>query len=128
VESDFEYIELLNISPSLTLDLTNVRFTKGIDFDLAFSTTTSLAPGQRVLIVKKQAAFVMRYGAAMVPIVGEWDPTDSLSNSGEQLKLSYGAGVAIHDFVYDDVAPWPTAADTGLYSLVLYDPFAAPNH
>ena len=128
VESDFEYIELLNISPSLTLDLTNVRFTKGIDFDWAFASSTSLAPGQRVLIVKKQAAFVMRYGVASVPIVGEWDLLDSLSNNGEQLKLSYGAGVAINDFVYDDLAPWPTAADTGFYSLVLFDPMSAPNH
>lgn len=128
VESDFEYIELLNISTGLTLDLTNVRFTKGIDFDFAFSAVTSLSPGQRVLIVKNQAAFLMRYGTPAVPIVGSWDSLDSLSNNGEQLKLSYGAGAAIHDFVYDDASPWPVAADSGLYSLVLFDPMSAPNH
>jgi len=30
-ESDFEFIELKNISSALTLDLSNVRFTKGVD-------------------------------------------------------------------------------------------------
>ncbi len=124
---DYEYIELLNISPTLTLDLTDVRFTKGIDFDFAGSAITSLAPGARVLVVKNQSVFESRYGYGL-PIAGVWEATDNLSNGGEQLKLSYGAGTAIHDFIYDDVAPWPVSADGGGFSLMLIDPLSAPDH
>src|SRR6185436_11194392 len=37
LEEDFEFIELTNISGALSLDLSNVRFTKGVDFDFAGS-------------------------------------------------------------------------------------------
>lgn len=124
---DFEWIELRNVSTSLTLDLSNVRFTKGVDFDFQGSAITSLAPGASALVVKDAAAFSMRYGAGH-PIAGEWDIEDNLSNSGEQLKLSLGAGDAIHDFDYKPIAPWPTQANLGGYSLVLRSPQTRPNH
>lgn len=126
-KEDYEFIELINISGSLTLDLTNVRFTKGIDFDFAGSEIISLAPGARVLVVKNRAAFESRYGAGL-PVAGAWQADQNLSNSGEQLKLSFGAGIAIHDFEYSDAAPWPVEADGGGHSLVLIDPHAAPDH
>ena len=44
----FEWIELKNVGPG-PLDLTPVRFTKGIDFDFAGSAVTTLEPGERVL-------------------------------------------------------------------------------
>ncbi len=126
-EEDFEYIELTNISTALTLDLSNVRFTKGVDFDFLGSAITSLAPGARVLVVKNAAAFASRYGAGK-PIAGEWDMFDVLSNGGEEVKLSYGAGAEIHDFTYDDQAPWPVGADAGGFSLVLINPATRPDH
>lgn len=122
---DYEYIELRNLGADLPLDLTDVRFTKGVDFDFSAGTITSLAPGAYVLVVKNRAAFEARYGTGL-PVAGEWDPNDNLSNSGEQLKLSFGAGLAIHDFIYDDAAPWPLAADGAGPSLVLRDPAARP--
>ncbi len=126
-ENDYEYIELVNISPSLTLSLANVRFTKGVDFDFAGSAITSLAPGARVLVVKNTAAFTSRHGPGK-PIAGQWDAADSLSNNGEEIKLSYGAGAAIQNFIYDDDLPWPAPADLGGYSLVLRTPETRPNH
>jgi hypothetical protein len=126
-ESDYEYIELLNVSQSLTLNVTNVRFTKGIDFDFAGSAITSLAPGARVLVVKNAAAFASRYGAGK-PIAGQWVTGKSLSNSGEQVKLSYGAGAAIQDFTYGTTSPWPAQSGTGGYSLVLKNPESHPDH
>ncbi len=126
-ESDYEYIELLNISPSLTLNLANVRLTKGVNFDFAGSAITSLAPGARVLVVKNSAAFISRYGGGK-PIAGSWSASDSLSNSGEEVKLSYGAGAAIQDFTYSDSSPWPSQADAGGYSLVLRAPETRPDH
>lgn len=126
-DQDFEYMELTNISDDLTLDLTNVRFTKGADFDFAGSAVTSLGPGECVLVVKSIAAFEERYGTGL-PVAGEWDIEQNLSNGGEQIKLSYGAGTAIHDFEYDDKAPWPTEPDGDGPALVLVDPASAPDH
>ena len=123
---DYEFIELLNISKSQTLDLTEVSFTAGIDFDFAASPVTSLAPGERVLVVKNLPAFESRYGSSL-PVAGTWEATDNLSNSGERLTLSFG-GAVIHDFIYDDAAPWPMAADGDGSSLMLIDPGSAPDH
>jgi hypothetical protein len=52
----------------------------------------------------------MRYGLGL-PIAGEWDTKDKLNNGGERIKLSFGAGVPIRDFSYDDKTPWPTEPD-----------------
>ena len=122
----FEFVELQNVGPA-ALDLTDLRFTKGVDFDFLGSDITSLAPGEYVLVVNKRAAFEMRYGAGL-PVAGEWEDGDRLDNGGEQLKLSFGAGDGIRDFVYDDVSPWPTAPDGAGPSMVLVDPETLPNH
>jgi hypothetical protein len=126
-ESDFEYLELQNVSETITLDLSDVRFTKGVDFDFGSGAITSLPPGGFVLVVKNIAAFEMRYGSGL-PVAGEWDSLQSLSNGGERLKLSHGSGTAIHDFIYDDNAPWPSEADGDGVSLTLIDPSSAPDH
>ncbi len=124
----YEWIELINVGP-VPLDLTPVRFTKGVDFEFAGSTVTSLLPGQRVLVVRNLAAFTARYGVSPggTQVAGEWQAGDALSNGGEQLKLSYGAGTAIRDFVYDDNGPWPDGADGGGHALVLTNPSSVPD-
>ena len=113
---DLEYIELTNIG-STPLDLTNVRFTKGIDFD--FAENTMLNGGAFLLVVKNTATFEAEYGVGL-PIAGEYQFEDenSLSNDGERIKLALGA-FSIHDFVYDNNAPWSSSADGDGYSLVL---------
>jgi len=122
-EADFEYIELRNVSAA-SIDLTDVRFTKGVDYD--FPAGTTLAAGATTLIVHNVAAFNSRYGAGH-PITGTWQASDSLSNSGEELKLSYGSGQVIIDFTYGDSSPWPPEADGLGYSLVLVKPETLPN-
>ena len=103
---DFEWIELENRSSTATLDLTDVRFTKGVDVDIAQG--TSLAPGARCLVVRSRDAFALRHGAGP-PVVGEF-LTSRLDNGGEPLKLSFGGGVPVREFRYDDDAPWPEGA------------------
>jgi hypothetical protein len=110
----FEFIELQNIGTT-ALDLNNVLFTKGIDFD--FSCT--LAPGEFGIIVNNLAAFEMRYGTGL-PVLGAW--TSKLDNGGERLKLSFGAGETISDFLYDDRSPWPETADGRGTSLTRINP------
>ena len=123
---DFEFIELHNTSAILTLDLTDIRFTKGVDFNFLNSAITSIAPGGYVLVVKNQLAFEARYGTGL-PVAGEFINT-KLSNGGEQIKLSYGSGVAVRDFIYDDHSPWPSAPDGQGASLILIDPQSVPDH
>ena len=124
---DFEFIELKNVG-SAELDLRNVRFTKGIDFNFGGSEIESVEPGGYVLVVKNRAAFAVRYGP-FLPVAGEY-ADDNLRNSGERLKLSFGSGSAIHDInPYSDTLPWPPAAD-GDFSLVLrgVDGDSSPDH
>ncbi|MGI9244453.1 MAG: CotH kinase family protein, partial [Verrucomicrobiales bacterium] len=126
-QDDFEFIELLNVSPDQTLDLTDVRFTKGIDFD--FPPGTMIAPGEYLLVARNQAAMEFRYGPGL-PIIGEYlgNAEGNLSNGGERLKLSFGSGVPIRDLEYDDSLPWPVAADGSGASLVLVAPASVPDH
>jgi len=120
---EFEYVEVKNVHPSDTIDLGGVRFTKGIDFD--FVDGTMLAPGATILTVENQAAFEMRYGAGLA-VAGQY--SGKLSNGGENLKLSFGAGIPIREFEYDDRAPWPEPADGDGFSLVLVSPETLPDH
>ncbi len=122
----FEFIELKNVGDT-TLDLTDLRFTKGVDFDFLGAAVTALAPGEFALVVNNAEAFELRYGAGL-PVAGEWEATDKLDNGGEQLKLSFGAGDPVRDFVYDDRAPWPIAPDGAGPSLSLADPDSVPDH
>ncbi|MGI8602247.1 MAG: lamin tail domain-containing protein [Verrucomicrobiales bacterium] len=122
-EDDFEFVELRNVAAT-AVDLTDVRFTKGINFD--FPPATVIAPGGYLLVVRNQAVFESRYGTGL-PIAGA-SPDDRLSDNGEEIKLSYGAGAAIRSFVYVDAAPWPEAADGDGPSMVLTDPVARPDH
>jgi hypothetical protein len=122
---DYEWLEILNVG-AVDLDLNPVRFTKGIDFNFADGVITNLAPGARAIVVKHLPAFEARYGAGL-PVAGTWQDGDNLSNNGETVKLSFGAGEAIQEFDYDDNAPWPEAADNG-FTLVLVHPESRPDH
>ena len=127
-DANLEFVEIMNIGLG-ELDLSPLRFTKGIDFDFAGSDITSIAAGARVLVVKNRAAFEGLYGDAL-PVAGEYQfsTSASLSNGGERLKLSFGTGAAIRDFDYDDRFPWPESPDGGGMSLVLIDPSGNPDH
>ena len=124
LKNEFEFIELRNISSSVTLDLAPLAFTKGITYSFSSASITSLAPGGYVLVVKNQAAFQARYGTGL-PVAGVY--TGSLDNAGEEIILSRD-GTAIRDFTYDDSAPWPTSPDGSGPTLVLKSPLSNPDH
>jgi hypothetical protein len=112
---DFEYIELKNIGPS-TLSLLGVRFTNGISFGFTSSGVSSLAPGQRVLVVRNGAAFASRYGTGF-PIAGQF--SGALDNGGERIRLIDTSGEEILDFEYDN--DWYPITDGHGFSLVTAD-------
>ncbi|MCX8240013.1 MAG: lamin tail domain-containing protein [Akkermansiaceae bacterium] len=120
-----EFIELTNISPSVTLDLTGVQFVSGVEFDFTGSAVTRLAPGHRVLIVRDPAAFAAVHGNGH-PIAGIFANGSRLNNDGESLKLEDSLNGTIQEFTYNDNLPWPLAADDG-YSLILIDPNSDPD-
>ena len=121
-----EFIELLNISSSVTLNLTDVRFTMGVEFNFTGSAITSLPPGGRVLVVRDLAAFKAAYGANR-PVAGVFTNSTALSNGGERIKLEDPDNQTIRDFSYSNTSPWPTAAGGAGYSLVLIAPETNPD-
>jgi len=120
-----EFIELVNTSSSVTLDLAGVRFTEGVEFDFTGSGVTSLAPGGRVLVVRNTTSVVAVHGAGL-PVAGVFANATSLGNSSDKLKLEDAGNNTILEFTYRDSAPWPTTPDLG-YSLVLIDPSSNPD-
>ena len=124
-QNDFEFVQLLNIGAA-PIDLSNLSFIDGIDFNFADGLVGSLSPGGRVIVVSNLAAFRFRYGNSYDPLLaGQFG--GSLSNGGEQIILATSDGV-IRSWSYDDRAPWPEAADGGGITLVLIDPESNPDH
>jgi len=118
-----EYVELMNISPTATLDLSGLKFEEGLDF--TFPASTTLLPGARVLVVKDTTAFNAAFGAGR-PIAGTFPA--NLDNGGARITLRRPDQVTVQTFEYKDEEPWPLAADGDGYSLVLVDPLSAPDH
>jgi hypothetical protein len=115
-EEQYEYLELKNISPSVTLNLNGVHFTNGIQFAFTGSAVTNLAPGQTVLIVKSIAAFTARYGGGF-NIAGQY--VGALDNGGENLRIDDAVGERVLDFSYNN--SWYPITDGAGPSLVIVD-------
>ncbi len=112
----FEYLELKNISTTVTLNLNGVRFTNGIFFNFSGSVITSLAPGQTTLVVRNPVAFAARYGGGF-SIAGQY--AGALDNAGETVRLEDAAGEKILEFAYDN--RWYPTTDGLGFSLVIVD-------
>ncbi|MDB4721077.1 lamin tail domain-containing protein [Verrucomicrobiales bacterium] len=125
--NDFEWIEFQNIGP-VSIDLEELRFTKGIEFDFSVSSTKEIEPGERLLLVANIAAFNLRYDHPSTPQFVAGIFSKNLSDSGERIKLSFGAGTPVIDFNYDDNSPWPEGADGDGFSLELISPDSNPDH
>lgn len=123
---DTEYVELMNSSSSEAIDLTGVTLT-GITY--AFPEGFTLAPLQRVVIVKNPTAFAAAYNTAGMNIApGDFGST-SLANGGEEIAvISQDGATDIQRFTYNDKAPWPESADGPGFSLVLIAPETNPDH
>lgn len=113
-----EYIELTNIS-SMNLDLDGVTFEATRPFDAFTFPSIVLSPNEYAVLVADTTAFQAQHGTA-IRIVGQW-AGGALSNSGERIVLRDSNGNVIHDFTYNDKAPWPEAADGKGPSLEVID-------
>ncbi|MFH1718213.1 MAG: lamin tail domain-containing protein [Planctomycetota bacterium] len=117
--SSFDYIELQNIS-QMTLDLTGVRLSGGVDFTFP---QTMLEPGGYIVVADSMASFRSAYGTG-INVAGEY--SGSLSNGGESivLKLPAPLEAAILRFEYSD--SWYPTTDGGGETLVIDQPLARP--
>ncbi|MGK0190334.1 MAG: hypothetical protein ACI9R3_006158, partial [Verrucomicrobiales bacterium] len=123
-----EYIELMNISASNHLDLAGVAFTGGISAVLPPG--TSLAPGERLVLVANLVEFRIAYPDAP-PVDIEY--SGNLRNSGETIELTDASGGVIESITYSDGPPWPELADGDGFSLTRISPHLRldpndPNH
>ncbi|MCP4193863.1 MAG: hypothetical protein GY768_24915 [Planctomycetaceae bacterium] len=129
-----EFIELQNTSEGTTLDLTGVRITDGPSDPFPFSTSqmTSLEPGGFALLVRDLPAFQAAYPTvASELIAGSFE--GALSNSGESIKVEDALNGTVLQFRYEDgnqpaENDWPTKSDGEGYSLVIRDPWGAPEN
>ena len=98
---------------SQSIDLSHVRLLEvdvdgalqGVEFTFGVA---SLAPAERIVVVKNQAAFTSRYGS-QVRVAGEY--SGQLANGGERLTLVAADDSSIQSFSYDDGAGWPETPD-----------------
>jgi hypothetical protein len=123
---DTEFIELMNIDPVHTIDLTGVSLT-GISY--TFPPGVTLDPLERLVLVADQAAFAASYDTTGMHIAPGQFGTTSLDNTGEEIAIIASDGTTdIRRFTYDDQPAWPTSPDGDGYSLVLIAPESGPPH
>jgi hypothetical protein len=135
VEDDLEFVEVHNPTTQ-SVTLTNWHLRGGVNYD--FEPGTTLPAGETLVVVSfnagreenpaRLAAFRAHYGIdTSVAIVGLW--TGQLSDSGEEVRLQRPDTPPVEDplliprviedaVLYDDLAPWPVAADGQGSSLV----------
>src|SRR5258705_5979086 len=107
---EVEFLELKNTGAE-TIDLTGLSFSAGINF--TFTNNTKLAPGEFFLLARNLAQLAAKYpGVAVNGIY-----TGKLDNGGEQLRLTTALSNTVLSVTYDDIAPWPLAADGFGFSL-----------
>jgi len=118
--SDFEYIEIKNISGD-TLPLMGLQFNNGIDFTFP---AMSIAPGEYVVVVSNEDAFLHRYNGYSGQIAGEFGTglvvATQLANGGENLELGTAVGGDFQDFTYAD--GWYDHTDGEGFSLTIRNP------
>ncbi|MEY2877751.1 MAG: hypothetical protein RLZZ15_131, partial [Verrucomicrobiota bacterium] len=127
--NDFEFIELMNISRTQSVDLTGVKLEDAVAFD--FTTVAPalriLPPGGRIIVAENPAGFAARLEPGVQPVVaGAF--SGNLSNSNEQIIVRAANGTVIKQFTYRDSSPWPAEADGDGPSLVLNNPLTNPDH
>ncbi len=127
-KDDFEFIEIMNTG-SDTVDLGEAALVlipvgnhlEGVEF--TFPLGTLIAPRERLVIAANSAAFAARYPG--VTISGDY--SGRLDNTGEWITLVDAEGNIIDSFRYNDIAPWPLAADGSGPSIVRNNPTSDPD-
>ena len=103
-----EYLELQNVGPQ-PINLAGSNFPEGQPFSAYSFGSETVNPGEFVILASNVDAFKAQYGAAP-RVLGAW-AGGNLNNGGERVVLRDPQGNSIHDFTYENTAPWPTEPD-----------------
>ncbi len=117
--SEVEYIELTNTG-TVPIELAGVTFDAGAPINTLPLPAYLLQPGESVYLTNDSAGFAALYGDGFT-VLAQW-LDGRLANGGERIVLRDPLGNAIHDFAYNDAAPWPTSADGNGAALHIIDP------
>jgi PKD repeat protein len=112
-----DFIELHNLSSLATYNLLGFQFTSGVVFTFP---DVDLPPKGYLVVCANQQRIRQIHG--ITNTVGDWDPTTTLDNGGERIKLVNTSLVEVEDFTYDDRTPWPILADGLGHSLERRNP------
>lgn len=121
-DDDFEFIELVNTSATVPVDLQGMSLGGGVEFTFP---EMRLGPGARVVVARNQDALRLRYGADVV-IAGQYGGSADdwrLSNQGETIRLVDALGIVIQEVRYADAWYPPTdGVGFSLEALAVNDP------
>lgn len=122
--SEAEYIELSNIS-SNPITLYNAmtaspwQFTDGIQYTFPSISPVTMAPGEKILLVRNAIVFMQNYSPPAGTQIFQWE-SGALNNAGETVELSKPGDVdslGVRQYIrvdrvnYSDQIPWPASAD-----------------
>ncbi|HET6408534.1 MAG TPA: lamin tail domain-containing protein, partial [Chthoniobacteraceae bacterium] len=104
-----EFVELRNFGPT-PINLNGAYFEDSTPFSAQFTFgDLTLQPGQYCVVTNvTPTEFSALYGPG-ITVAGQF--AGGLSNDGEQIVLRDVEGNLIHDFTFDDIAPWPLTPD-----------------
>ncbi|MGI9429248.1 MAG: lamin tail domain-containing protein [Bythopirellula sp.] len=109
VDNDqFEFVELQNIHQVDTINLVGAQFSSAVGSASYTFGANTLAPGERIILVRDQTAFESRFGTG-VNVAGVY--AGKLQNSGDSITLLAANASVIQQFSYDDSGDWPGRAD-----------------
>ena len=113
-----EFIELYN-AESTAVDISGWKLYEFASPGFTFPQGTVLAANGFIVVAKDPA---LLYTLTGFSTPHSWGLNDSLSNSGEPIRLDNTLGIMVDRVFYSDSAPWPTAADGDGPSLELINP------
>lgn len=114
-----EYLEFQNTGTA-PIDLTGVNLPATLPFAAYSFGSESLAAGEFIVLTGNPIGFRTKYGATPRMAVTSW-ASGALDNAGERIVVLDASANPIHDFTYDDAAPWPTTPDGTGPSLEVID-------
>ena len=122
-DAELEFLEIKNTSTSLTLDISGLQITDGVDY--TFPVGTMMDPQSFIVLASNAEALAQKCPG--IDILGEYE--GQLSNGGEIIEFTTFDGEVIILVEYDDIDLWPTEADGEGFSLVsrMTDPVGDQN-